>query len=121
MGEKRKHDGAEEAEESEVTGFVQDGTLYLRDGSNRVYSSARNWRGELVAVGRWDGSCAQLEAQETAPSGGWGALATVRDAVEDGRRTEELTREIGAHAQRKQLAKATELYDQVFSLNHPFS
>eukprot|EP00965_Chrysotila_dentata_P209544 6185353-Pleurochrysis_carterae.AAC.2 len=42
-------------EEPELTGFVQEGELYLRDPSGTVYSSERNDRGKLIALGTWDG------------------------------------------------------------------
>jgi len=64
MGKKRKKKGssatteepAEVEEEPELTGFVQEGELYLRCPSGNVYSSERNEQGQLIMVGTWDGA-----------------------------------------------------------------
>lgn len=56
---KRKRTSAAVAEESEeeepeLTGFVHGGELYLRSACGAVYSSERDERCRLVAVGTWD-------------------------------------------------------------------
>lgn len=59
MGRKRQRDVADaEAQprppaEPELTGFVHEGELYLRHG-DAVYSSERDFNGQLVRVGTWD-------------------------------------------------------------------
>uniref|UniRef100_A0A6U5M4J8 Uncharacterized protein n=1 Tax=Calcidiscus leptoporus TaxID=127549 RepID=A0A6U5M4J8_9EUKA len=79
MGKKRRRSvaraGDAEEEDLELTGFVCEGELYLRDASGSVYSSERDCSGQLVRLGTWDGSTsspvwtpADAEAQQAAPA-----------------------------------------------------
>ena len=108
-------EGDEELAETpdELTGFVQDGELYLRDNSGIVYSTERdNWN-DLVRVGQWD---SQLAIATLDPPMVYSQppISELSDA-EVKARTRELTEQIGAFAQKKQLQRSIETFGQLLS------
>jgi hypothetical protein len=65
MGKKSKKRKAAQEEPppddpDEIEGFVEDGELYLRDANGVVYSTERDDRGALVAIGTWDSALAAV-------------------------------------------------------------
>jgi hypothetical protein len=60
-GKKRKQQTEPPPDDpDEIEGFVEDETLYLRDATGVVYSTERDDRGALVAIGKWDPSTSAI-------------------------------------------------------------